>query len=428
MPSATPALAPTLKPDITVAADGTGDFKTVEAAVASIPKENRQRMIVLVKNGTYHEKVRIDASDVTLLGESREDTRIEFAQSAAQARTAKDNLGTAVLNINGDDCVVQNLTVHNTNNVVGIHAFAIYGRGDRTVITDANVWSAGNDTLSLWRTSDGMFSADAGAHTSPNGRYYHARLDVCGSIDFVCPRGWCYMVDSQIHEMNPNSGASIWQDGNRDKSMKFTLRGCRFDGVPFQLARHHHDAQILLLDCTFSSAMLDRQPKRVIYPLDGGTPTAADIQNNKEHDPTNIWGERFYYYNCHRDGGDFAWFRDNLSSAAGAPRPEQVTAAWTFDGKWDPENKIGPSISKVAAQGGQIAVTFSENVTVKGHPRLALRSGGFADYAGCSGNTVLFNAPIAAGVATGIDLAGGAIVATEASVNLRPARLDLPAS
>ena len=316
--------------------------------------------------------------------------------------------------------------MHNTNNVVGIHAFAIYGRGDRTVITDANVWSAGNDTLSLWRTSDGMFSEDAAAHTSPNGRYYHARLDVCGSIDFICPRGWCYMVDSQIHEMNPNNGASVWQDGNRDKSMKFTLRGCRFDGVPFQLARHHHDAQLLFLDCTFSSTMLDRQPKRVIYPLNGGTPTAADIQNNKEHDPTNIWGERFYYYNCHRDGGDFAWFKDNLGSAAGAPKPEQVTAAWTFDGKWDPENKAGPSISKIEAQGGQIAVTFSENVTVKGHPRLTLRSGGMADYAGCSGSTVLFNAPIAGAAVTGVDLAGGAIMATEASAALRFASLGLP--
>ncbi len=157
--------------------------------------------------------------------------------------------------------------------------------------------------------------------------------------------------------------------------------------------------------------MLDRQPKRVMYPLNGGTPTEADIKNNKEHDPTNIWGERFYYYNCHRDGGDFAWFKDNLGSAAGAPKPEQVTAAWTFDGKWDLENKTGPSISKIEAQGGQIAVTFSENVTVKGHPRLTLRSGGMADYAGCSGPTVLFNAPIAGAAVTSVDLAGGAIMA-----------------
>ena len=422
------APAPAVKPDLVVAADGSGDFKTVEAAVASIPKGNHERKIILVKDGVYHEKVRIDANDVTLIGQSRQGTRIEFAQTIVQARTAKDNLGQGVVNVNGDDCVLQNLTVHNTSNQVAIHAFAIYGRGDRTVITDSNVWSAGNDTLSLWRTSDGMFSEDASAHTNPNGRYYHARLDVCGTVDFICPRGWCYMVDSNIHEMNPNNGASVWEDGNRDKSMKFVLRDCRFDGVPFVLARHHHDAQLYFLDCWFSSTMINQAPKRVIYPLNGGKPTPEDIQNNKEHDPTNIWGERFYYYNSHRDGGDYAWFQDNLGTAAGAPSPAQVTAAWTFNGQWDPENQRGPAVQKVEPRGSQIAVTFGENVTVKGQPRLALKGGGAADYVSGSGSrTLLFAASAAGGSAADkLDLTTGAIVATEAAATLRMAGPDLP--
>ncbi|MBM3853513.1 MAG: hypothetical protein FJ399_10200 [Verrucomicrobia bacterium] len=47
------------------------------------------------------------------------------------------------------------LTVENTHGVIGTHAFAIYGRGDRTVIQDCDVLSQGNDTLSLWRTGGG---------------------------------------------------------------------------------------------------------------------------------------------------------------------------------------------------------------------------------------------------------------------------------
>jgi pectinesterase len=419
--------SPALKPDLTVAADGSGDFKTVEAAVASIPKDNRERKIIFIKNGIYHEKVRIDASDVTLLGQSRARTRIEFAQSINEARTAKDGLGQGVVNVNGDDCVLQNLTIQNTHDVIGIHAFAIFGSGDRTVITDANVWSQGNDTLSLWRTSDGMFSENAATHTSPNGRYYHARLDVCGSVDFICPRGTCYMVDSNIHEVKAQTEA-VWHDGNRDKNMKFVLRDCHFDGPQdWRLARHHHDGQFYFVDCLFSATMLDRQPKRVIYPLNGGTPTAADIKNNQEHDPTNIWGERAYYSNTHRDGGDYAWMKDNLETAAGAPRPEQITAAWTFGGKWDPENRRGPAASQVAAQGGQITVTFPESVTVKGQPRLALASG-WADYASGSGSTTLvFAVPAGAGgAAAKLDFAQGAIIATEAAATTRFASLDLP--
>ncbi len=417
-----------VKPDLTVAADGSGDFTTVQAAVASVPKGNHERVIILVKDGVYREKVRIDAADVTLIGQSRAGTRIEFPQGAVEFRRHPDKLGTAVVNINGDDCVLQNLTVQNTQNVIGVHAFAIYGRGDRTVITDANVWSQGNDTLSLWRTSDGMFSEDAGAHASPNGRYYHARLDVCGSVDFICPRGWCYMVDSRIDEVNPRNDAAIWHDGSRDRNMKFVLKDCRFDGVPnWRLARHHHDAQFFLIGCVFAADMSNRAPSRVIYPLDGGTPSADDLRQNREHDPTNRWGERLYFWNSHRDGGDYPWITQNLASAAGSPKPEQVTARWTFDGAWDPENSAGPTVSRIETRDGQLALIFSENVTVKGHPRLALRAGGFAHYASGSGSdTLCFAAPAGAQGPGWLDLGAGTIIATEASAGVRVARLAVP--
>ena len=68
------------KPDIVVAADGSGDFKTIQAAVTSIPATNRERVVVFIKDGTYKEKIRVSASFVTLRGESRTGTRIEFAQ------------------------------------------------------------------------------------------------------------------------------------------------------------------------------------------------------------------------------------------------------------------------------------------------------------------------------------------------------------
>ena len=82
------------KPDLTVAADGSGDFTTIHAAVASIPRENRERRFVFVKDGVYREKVRVDASFVTLRGQSRAGTRLEFAQGMNEYRgAARDNLG-----------------------------------------------------------------------------------------------------------------------------------------------------------------------------------------------------------------------------------------------------------------------------------------------------------------------------------------------
>lgn len=416
--------APTLKPDLTVAADGSGDFKTIQEAVASIPRDNRQRMIVHVKDGTYHEKVRVDASFVTLRGQSRAGTHLEFSQPNSGPR---DNIGTGVLNINGDDFVLENFTVQNTHGVIGVHAFAIYGRGDRTVIQDCDVLSQGNDTLSLWRTGNGQFSEDAASHASPNGRYYHARLKVCGSVDFICPRGWCYMTDCDLFEVNPSAEAAMWHDGSRDQDMKFVITRSRFDGVDgWRFARHHHDAAIYVLDSTFSKSMRDTQPKRVIYPLNGGAATDADRKKNKDADPTNIWGERFYFFNSHRDGGDYAWFKDNLASAPGSPKPTEITAKWTFAGKWDPENTTGPIVKKISADQAQLSVTFSENVTVKGHPRLVLRDGTFAGYASGGGtDTLIFTASSANPAASTIDLNGGAILATEAASTLRFADLSL---
>ncbi|MDP2038455.1 MAG: pectinesterase family protein, partial [Ignavibacteria bacterium] len=44
---------------ITVAQDGSGDFKTITAAIQSLPYFNYQRTVIFVKNGIYNEKFRI---------------------------------------------------------------------------------------------------------------------------------------------------------------------------------------------------------------------------------------------------------------------------------------------------------------------------------------------------------------------------------
>jgi hypothetical protein len=53
------------------------------------------------------------------------------------------------------------------------------------------------------------------------------------------------------------------------------------------------------------------------------------------------WGARHYFWDCHRDGGDYRWFADNLETAEGSPRAGEITARWTFDGIWDPEQTLG---------------------------------------------------------------------------------------
>ena len=46
---------------ITVAADGSGNYKTVQAAFDAIPSNNKSHVLVYVKDGIYKEKLHLDS-------------------------------------------------------------------------------------------------------------------------------------------------------------------------------------------------------------------------------------------------------------------------------------------------------------------------------------------------------------------------------
>jgi len=307
----------TEKSDIIVAQDGSGQFNSIQEAINSVSDGNCKNVIIFIRNGIYHEKLFIQKSFITLVGEEKDSTRIVYAE--LRKNWTKDHngsdWGSAVVNIDSSvtDIVIANLTVHNNYGSLyddPDHQFAIRGGGTRIVILNCNIIADGGDTLSLWNKQTGM--------------YYHAYCFFEGWVDYVCPRGWCYITDSKFY--GHNLSASIWHDGDVDKDQKFVIRNSSFDGIPgFPLGRHHRDGQFFLLDCNFSIAMAD-------------TPIYRPFTSKMEWQ----WGLRHYYYNCHREGGDYSWFKDNLESAEGSPKENEITAEWTFAGKWDPEKTLPP--------------------------------------------------------------------------------------
>jgi len=297
---------------IIVAQDGSGGFRTIQAALDSIPAGNAENRTILIRNGTYREKVMITASHVALVGEDREKTRIEYAELRREWRkTHPDDWGAAVINIASGttDVIIANLTVRNDYGKTHDdhdHQFAIrsMGTANRIAILHANVIADGGDTLSLWNSESGLSYYDDS--------YFE------GWVDFVCPRGWAYITNSRFFGHNPN--ASIWHDGSKDKDQKLVVRHSQFDGVPgIALGRNHRDAQFYLLDSDLSSNIADRPIYQVPEP------------------DRYIWGERYYYANVHRAAGAFAWFADNLQTAPGSPRDEDITSEWTFGGRWNVE-------------------------------------------------------------------------------------------
>lgn len=306
------------KPDFVVSKDGLGNYTTIQEALNAVPIYSEKAVIIFIQNGIYNEKLFIEKNNVALVGESKDSTIIIFAELRKNWRSNHENdYGAGVINIKNKISDISFISLTIKNNYGSLHAdddhqFAVRaGEGvTRIIIDDCNIISDGGDALSLWNTEDGM--------------YYHNNCYFEGYVDYVCPRGYCFIENSRF--FGRNMTASIWHDGSHNENHKFVIRNSSFDGVEgFPLGRFHRDAQFFLIDCKFSKNMADRK----IFFAPSTPPRILQ------------WGEnRVYFSNCLRDGGDFDWHKDNLFKAKERPNANEINTLWTFNNKWDPKSKL----------------------------------------------------------------------------------------
>lgn len=324
---------------IIVAADGSGNFKTIQAAIESVKDSTAvYSTVIFIKTGTYREKVFIKKNGLTLRGETKPKNdlnwnaatgvKIIYNQSRDFFRRDNptdtfsikhtDDWGASVINIKANDITLENLIVVNDYgfNVKGDRTISVNGKPtvvhknshqfalramppcQRLRVNNCNFHAFGGDTVSPWDTD--------------NGSYYFSNCFMEGSVDFYCPRGFAYAENCTFFA-HP-SDAAIWHDGTGNERAKTVLKNCTFDGDPgFILGRHHRDAQFFLIDCKFSKNLADKP----IYQV--------------RKDTALMWGTRANYYNCHRDGGDFSWFANNIDKATA----ENLTAKNTLSERWE---------------------------------------------------------------------------------------------
>ena len=311
-----------------VSPDGKGDFKSIQAALASLSDTATEARVIFIKKGIYKEKIYIEKHNIILEGEDRN----AVVLTASVAREAwrcvhADDWGVATLNIDGNDITLKNLTVINSfgfdheqdhkiacvqDTAAVLKNITRYGHqmalrtmaATRFKALACTFKSYGGDTVSPWNVRAGLF--------------YFKDCLMEGGVDLYCPRGWAYAEG--CHFVAHRGEAALWHDGSQIQDSKTVLNRCFFEGYEgFKLGRYHRDAQFFLLDCTFASQMADRAIYRV------------------ETNNTIQWGHRVYYYNCHRQGGDYAWFADNIASASLDLMPPRIDARWVFGDKWNPE-------------------------------------------------------------------------------------------
>jgi len=388
-----------LTPDLVVAADGSGHFTSVQAAIDSLPPDNTQRVVIFVRNGTYREHVRLDRSFVSLIGEDRFQTRIvwEINDRRYDPAANADGRGIATFNlVNASDVVLDTLTIENPASRGG-KPFAVFssGTGTRVVIQNAEILGLGGDTLSLWT----------------RGLYYHRNLHVTGTYHFVGPRGTCYLADSVLEVLGPVTNA-LFNEGTVDERQKFVLQRCTLESkVPFGLGSNFRDAAWYFIDCRFPATL--RTDGKIFI-------AQSDVKNPQPVEKMFKWATDRVYFSGSR-GPEYPWLRDNLEKSE-AKRAGEITAAWTFSGRWDPENAAPPRVVKVVQVDALLTVTFAEPVTVKGRPSVVGVDGGEATYQEGSGTTSLvFRAASRGSPASPMRFTtnDGAIVASQASARPR---------
>ena len=302
----------------------------IQDAIEKAPLKPVRPFKIFIRKGLYQQKVIIDRPNIVLVGEDRDSTCIVLAETE-DTRIVKEyhgqpvHHGVVVLQEGADDCVISGLTIYNNYGTVvepgnTKHQMAVYGRGTRTIVINSNIWADGNDALSLWAREGGM--------------YYHADLYLrCPGVDFLCPRGWCYATRCRLYG---DGRALIWHDGRGNKDQKLVITNSQFDAKrPTPLGRYHHDSQFYIVNCKLSENILDQNIEHAYK----GRTAEEMAKEGKKLDPCP-WGQRTYYYGNRREGGHSGWLKDNLKTAPGSPEFHMITAPWTFDGKWDPEQYI----------------------------------------------------------------------------------------
>ncbi|MGW5864688.1 pectinesterase family protein [Streptomyces sp. NPDC055239] len=198
--ASTSAAASAAAATLTVAKDGSGQYKTVQAAVNAVPANNSSRVVISIAPGTYRETVKIPANKphVTLQGSgsSRKDTVIVYDNAAGTPKPDGSGTygtsGSATVAAEADDFQARNLTLSNdfdekaNQNLSGHQAVALRTAADNAFL-DSVIVEGDQDTLLL----------DTAAKDKL-GRAYIKNSYIVGNTDFVFGRATAVVDHSVI--------------------------------------------------------------------------------------------------------------------------------------------------------------------------------------------------------------------------------------
>ncbi|TCT14883.1 pectinesterase [Natranaerovirga pectinivora] len=136
--------------DIIVSLDGSGNYTSIQLAIDAASQYKDETVRILIKNGTYKEKLFIEQSNIELIGESKDKTIITY-NDYGKKEFGEELMGTFrsyTVFIGGDHFKAENITFENSagpGTIVG-QAIAVYANGDQAVFNNCKFLGS-QDTL-----------------------------------------------------------------------------------------------------------------------------------------------------------------------------------------------------------------------------------------------------------------------------------------
>jgi pectinesterase len=203
--------------DAVVAADGSGQYKSVLDAIAAAPPtaSAQKPWEIFVKAGTYAEVIYVQREKrfVRLVGENAATTKITASLAAKTLGADGKPLGTfrtATFHLDADDFTVENLTIENAAGAVG-QALAIRVDGDRVVFRGCR-FLGWQDTVLVNR-----------------GRQYFVDCHIVGATDFIFGGATAFFENCEIH--CAGNGYVTAASTPLEQPYGFVFKRCRINGV-----------------------------------------------------------------------------------------------------------------------------------------------------------------------------------------------------
>ncbi|KAK6162518.1 hypothetical protein DH2020_002359 [Rehmannia glutinosa] len=203
--------------NVVVAQDGSGDFRTVSAAVKAIGKRSgNDRYVIYVKQGTYRENVEIGSSltNIMLLGDGIGRTIITGSRSVDGGSTTFKSATVAVV---GDGFIARGITFRNTAGARNHQAVALRSGSDLSVFYQCS-FEGYQDTLYV--------------HSE---RQFYRDCDIYGTVDFIFGNAAVVLQNCNIYPRNPpNRTNTITAQGRTDPNQNtgISIHNCRVTAAP----------------------------------------------------------------------------------------------------------------------------------------------------------------------------------------------------